>query len=74
MEGVDNKNLSGTCAKTNLDAIAIRAYQLENEFKDWANYSNEQTTNNNNPTMLFCSKANTSSEEITPVMPTIFIG
>ena len=34
--GVENKNLSGTCANTNLDAIAIRAYQLENEFKDWA--------------------------------------
>ena len=34
--GVENKNLSGTCANTNPDAIAIRAYQLENEFKDWA--------------------------------------
>ena len=33
---VENKHLSGTCAKKNLDAIANRAYQLENEFKDWA--------------------------------------
>ena len=41
--GVENKNLSGTCAKTNLDAIAIRAYQLENEFKDWAKL--QQRTN-----------------------------
>ena len=34
--GVENKNLSGTCANTNLDAIATQAYQVENEFKDWA--------------------------------------
>ena len=34
--GVENKNLSGTCANTNLNAIATQAYQVENEFKDWA--------------------------------------
>ena len=34
--GVENHNLSGTCANTNLEEIAIRAYQQENEFKAWA--------------------------------------
>ena len=34
--GVENLNLSGTCARAGLDAIAIKANKLESEFQAWA--------------------------------------
>tara|TARA_Y100000589_G_scaffold228192_1_gene215645 strand:+ start:651 stop:1172 length:522 start_codon:yes stop_codon:yes gene_type:complete len=34
--GVENLNLSGTCTRAGLDAIAIKANKLESEFQAWA--------------------------------------
>ena len=34
--GVENLNLSGTCTRTDLEALAIKANKLESEFQAWA--------------------------------------
>ena len=34
--GVENLNLSGTCTRTDLETLAIKANKLESEFQAWA--------------------------------------